>query len=188
VCCYLAPGGTSSWKVRSTQTVHDYLAAGYRVVFNWEYDGTPGNGRGTGIDAAQQSEAQLGNYRAHCDRCSEWISLDTPVIFTFADEQFPDRALLAAAHSGAASVLGPGRCGGYGGVDTIGYLFDNQLVVYGWQTYAWSGGRVDPRAQLYQRLNTATVDYDVAYAEDFGQVPRPSTSGRTRRQQDLFLV
>lgn len=186
VCCYLAPGGPSSFKVRSAQTIHDYLAAGYRVVFNWESDGTPGDGSGTGAGAASQSQQQLDAYRAHCPQCADWISPDTPVIFTFADEQFPDRGLLAAAHDGAAGVLGLARCGGYGGVDTIAFLFDGRLITYGWQTYAWSSGRRDERAQLYQRLNAATVDYDVAYAEDYGQVPRPGAHSQ-HRQQQLFL-
>jgi hypothetical protein len=188
VCVYLAPGGTSSWKVRAPATIHAYLDAGLRVVFNWESDGTPGAGTTTGASAATQSQQQLENYRAHCEQCATWIPSGAPVIFTFADSAAPDRTRLAAAHDGAASVLGRSRCGGYGGVDTIGFLFDRSLITYGWQTYAWSGGRRDDRAQLYQRLNTATVDYDVAYATDYGQVPRPGGAGAARRQQSLFLT
>lgn len=74
------------------------------------------------------------------------------------------------------------RTGAYGGLATISYLFDQRLINYGWQTYAWSSGRWDARAQLQQYLNDVNIggvgtDLDRAVAPDYAQwpynVPKP---------------
>ena len=75
-----------------------------------------------------------------------------------------------------SQTLGLARSGAYGGLATIRYLFDAGLIRYGWQTYAWSGGQWDPRAQLRQFQNDVFIagvdtDLDVAVAPDFGQWP-----------------
>jgi hypothetical protein len=162
VCCYLAPS-SQAWKVRSAAQIKAYTAAGLSVVFNWESDGTPGNGWSTGVSAARQAQVQLND--------KGWPN--APVIFTFADSGNPNLAAVLAATQGAVSVLGWDRVGGYGGIKTIAYLADHSACKYFWQTYAWSSGRRDERAQLFQRLNGPQMDFDVAYAADFGQVPRP---------------
>src|SRR5262249_16943324 len=54
---------------------------------------------------------------------------------------------------GVAATVGPGRRAAYGGYRAISYLFDHELIDYGWQTYAWSAGQWDPRAQLQQYAN-----------------------------------
>ncbi|RJQ77399.1 DUF1906 domain-containing protein [Pseudonocardiaceae bacterium YIM PH 21723] len=58
---------------------------------------------------------------------------------------------------GAASVLGAGRVAAYGGYWPISRLFDAGLIAYGWQTAAWSGGNVDNRISLFQRIGTSNV-------------------------------
>src|SRR5258708_555737 len=85
-----------------------------------------------------------------------------------------DGALVAAYFKGAASVLGLARIGAYGGYWLIKFLFDNGLITYGWQTYAWSGGQWDPRAHIQQYNNGVImggveVDYDRSMQADFGQ-------------------
>lgn len=75
---------------------------------------------------------------------------------------------------GVASVIGLRRTGLYGGLRPITYAFDEGLITYGWQTYAWSGGKWDSRAQARQVLNGqrvagVTVDLDTVVADDFGQ-------------------
>lgn len=79
---------------------------------------------------------------------------------------------------GIRSVLPLVRIGGYGGYNQIKYLFDNDLIAYGWQTYAWSGGRWDSRAHLQQYNNGevfcgGTVDFNRAMVDDYGQWPAP---------------
>jgi peptidoglycan hydrolase-like protein with peptidoglycan-binding domain len=74
---------------------------------------------------------------------------------------------------GAASVIGLGRVGLYAGYVPIVSAFDKKLITYGWQTYAWSGGRWDVRAQLRQYSNShlvggVDVDYNKATRADWG--------------------
>ncbi len=75
---------------------------------------------------------------------------------------------------GAASVLGLDGTGAYGGYWVIMRLFDADLIRWGWQTYAWSGGNWDARARVRQFSNGHTVggvdcDYDHGLGKDFGQ-------------------
>src|SRR5258708_6386867 len=85
-----------------------------------------------------------------------------------------DGSLVAAYFKGATSAIGLARMGGYGSYWLIKYLFDNGLITYGWQTYAWSGGQWDPRAHIQQYNNGVImsgleVDYDRSIKDDFGQ-------------------
>ena len=76
---------------------------------------------------------------------------------------------------GVASVIGRSRTGAYGGYHVIKELFDNGKITWGWQTYAWSNGLWDKRAQLRQVLNGidgGDVDKDLGVAADFGQWER----------------
>jgi peptidoglycan hydrolase-like protein with peptidoglycan-binding domain len=75
---------------------------------------------------------------------------------------------------GVQSVMGKKRTGMYGGIEAIKYGFDKGLISYGWQTYAWSGGKWDKRAQLRQVQNGITAagiscDLDESAHTDFGQ-------------------
>lgn len=71
------------------------------------------------------------------------------------------------------------RVGGYGSKTVVGYLFDEQLIEWGFQTYAWSHHEWDNRAHLRQTLidlpeakleiGGSKVDYCRTLAIDFGQ-------------------
>lgn len=157
-CRYLCPDGQA--KQCTGIEVHDLIITGYDVVFVWESDGTPGSGYATGVNAAQQASTQAAA-RGYPE---------APIYFVFADMASPDQGLVGDAIKGAASVIGQERVGSYGGYSTIKLLFDAGLIAYGWQTYAWSGGQLDPRAQLYQWKNGPSVDFDHAMAENYGQI------------------
>jgi hypothetical protein len=78
--------------------------------------------------------------------------------------------------AGAASVLGADKTGVYGGYAAVKAALDAGVCKYAWQTYAWSGGKWDPRAHLQQYANAQTlggveVDHNHAVADDFGQWP-----------------
>ena len=67
---------------------------------------------------------------------------------------------------------GVARTGAYGGYYVIQRLFDAGKIKWGWQTYAWSGGQWDSRAQLRQVQNGIAggqMDEDTSEADDFGQ-------------------
>jgi hypothetical protein len=75
---------------------------------------------------------------------------------------------------GAASVLGKDRTGVYGGYNVVKHALDGDHCHWAWQTYAWSGGKWDTRAQLQQYSNDhiiggAGLDYDRSEDSDFGQ-------------------
>jgi hypothetical protein len=76
--------------------------------------------------------------------------------------------------AGPAGMPHPVPVGVYGGYWSVRRLFNAGLVRYGWQTYAWSGGQWERRAQLRQYSNGHTVagvscDFNRAAANDFGQ-------------------
>lgn len=81
-----------------------------------------------------------------------------------------------AYQRGGASVVGMARTGPYGERDVCTAAADagfGQL----WQTYAWSRGEWEPRAQLRQyrngvRLGSGLVDLDRAMTGDYGQWQR----------------
>lgn len=82
---------------------------------------------------------------------------------------------------GVASVIGIGRTGIYGGFYVIEWALKNGYAKWGWQTYAWSGGKVSSRAHLLQydnfaNVNGVAVDLNRSLKADFGQWPRPSGS------------
>jgi hypothetical protein len=80
---------------------------------------------------------------------------------------------------GTLSVTGLARSGMYGDYGIIKREFDRGKITFGWQTYAWSGGKWDARAQLRQVHNNQNVcggyiDWDEAHHADYGQWPRPA--------------
>jgi hypothetical protein len=98
------------------------------------------------------------------------------------------QSAINAYFDGVASVIGRSRTGAYGGYHVIRRLFDAGKIAWGWQTYAWSGGQWDSRAQLRQVLNGITVDgadcdRNEAHDVDFGQ-----WGGRPRGSANIYGV
>jgi hypothetical protein len=151
----------------SAGEAHALRAAGIDVVVVWEQNATDAlDGYGTGASDAREAERQA----AACG-----MPAGRPIYFAVDfDAQPSQQGAIDSYFDGVASVLGRGRTGVYGGIGVVSRLFDAGKVAYGWQTYAWSGGRWDGRAQLRQILNGINVggvdsDRDVAAASDFGQ-------------------
>jgi len=76
---------------------------------------------------------------------------------------------------GAAWVMGRSRVGVYGGHKAIEVLCPT-WAPFGWQTYAWSGGQLSNKAQLYQYRNGVNLcggelDLCRSLAPDYGQWP-----------------
>lgn len=95
-----------------------------------------------------------------------------PIYFA-VDEDVTGRDV-ADYFRGVASYLGVHRTGAYGGIRVIAGLFNAGLIAFGWQTYAWSGGQWDKRAQLRQvhnghRIGGVDSDDDRSVADQFGQ-------------------
>lgn len=99
---------------------------------------------------------------------------DRPIYFS-VDEDVSG-AQVADYFRGVASVIGLHRTGAYGSFRVLQYLFANNLISWGWQTYAWSGGQWLPPAQAQiqqynngQTLDGHSVDFDRSMTADFGQ-------------------
>lgn len=167
-------------------------AAGLDIVLNFEYNpqsavGGAYNGTQDALIAVQRAR-ELGAPRG------------TVIYFSIDFAVGSDRALATVAdyiRAAATVCINAGYLAdAYGGITTIGYLFDHQLIAYGWQTYAWSNGEWDNRAALRQVRNGVTVaganvDQDSAVRLDFGQW-RPDGSvgiiGAIQGSDPMFLA
>jgi hypothetical protein len=143
---------------------------GISIVSNWEWYGDwlhdYSGGFGRGQEHAETAAAQHLGLGGPPTR---------PIYFsTDFDPTAAQMPTVADYYRGVASVIGLARTGAYGGYRTIKYLFDHGVIRWGWQTYAWSGGQWDPRAQVRQTRNSVAlagldVDLDTAMVDDFGQ-------------------
>ena len=153
-----------------TKTEADELkAAGLNVVVVWE-DGAQNSlgGYSQGVKDAKEAEAQAS---------ADGMPSGRPIYFAIDfDAQASEQGTINSYFDGVASVIGRARTGAYGGYYPIQRLFADGKITFGWQTYAWSYGNWESRAQLRQVLNDITAagdsnccDKDVAVAGDFGQ-------------------
>jgi hypothetical protein len=141
------------------------IAAGLDIVSNWENGSQDAlSGYNLGVSDAQAAEQQFAADGAPADR---------PIYFSVDFDATPgDQTAINAYFDGVASVIGLARTGAYGGYYVIQRLFDAGKITWGWQTYAWSGGQWDSRAQLRQVQNGIAggqMDEDQSQADDFGQ-------------------
>ena len=142
-------------------------AAGLWLVVVWE---TAAN-RALDGKAAGTADAQAAASQAKACGMPD----DRPIYFAVDwDASSSQQSSINAYLDGAASVLGRDRVGLYAGYGPVNRAFDAGKIAYGWQTYAWSGGAWDPRAQLQQysndhRINGVGLDYDRAVKSDYGQ-------------------
>jgi MYXO-CTERM domain-containing protein len=141
------------------------IAAGLDIVSNWENGSQDAlSGYNLGVSDAKAADQQFAADGAPADR---------PIYFSVDFDATPgDQTAISAYFDGVASVIGLARTGAYGGYYVIQRLFDGGKIKWGWQTYAWSGGQWDSRAQLRQVQNGIAggqMDEDQSEADDFGQ-------------------
>lgn len=82
---------------------------------------------------------------------------------------------------GAAGVLGLERVGVYGEADVIDACLSGKHATWGWQTRAWSGGRMSELAHLLQQIGYVypggvQADRSTVLKADWGQWPNPTQS------------
>lgn len=157
---------TDSSKNLALSEKNSALANGLGIVVVWETGAT----RVLGGHAAGVSDAQAADAEARA------LGLTgIPIYFACDfDATAADQAAINAYLDGAASVIGRARVGLYAGYYPIKRAFDAGKITFGWQTYAWSGGQWDSRAQLRQVQNSISVlgfdcDLDVNMAANYGQ-------------------
>lgn len=134
--------------------------------------------------AAGQHDARWALEQAHV------VGIDPRCVY-FAVDFDAVPATVAEYFRGTADVLGVGRNGAYGSYKVLEYLFDRGIITYGWQTVAWSGGRREARAHLYQRLGQVPVggvscDVNDVLKTDFGQDYLPEDDMLPDEREVLF--
>jgi hypothetical protein len=174
VCRYIGStvhgtGRSAKWLTPSeAKARHD---DGFDIVTVFEYEAKRAEGgAAAGTADAHTAVAEL----AYCG-----LPADLPVYWA-VDYDTTVGPHITAYFQAIAKVVGLKRIGAYGSYKVIKALFDAKLITYGWQTYAWSGGKWDPRAQIQQYSNNetiggASVDYDRAMHADYGQWPAAGT-------------
>lgn len=152
------------WKCWTWSRIRELRAAGIDVVFVFEDSATRAlDGYQAGRDDAAFAAEKVSGYGAPAAQ---------PIYFAVDVDTTEPR--IANYVRGLVSVLGRQRVGIYGGRNVVSPLLTQGDIGYAWQTYAWSGGKRDSRAHLHQYSNGHTVaghsvDFDHAYAADFGQ-------------------
>jgi hypothetical protein len=123
-----------------------YHSAGVTVVLISETTGQ----RSLGGRAAGIVDARIAAHQA------DVLGAPGDTAIYFAEDDFDvtaqQVAQVVAYMLGVKSVLGS-RTGFYGGIRPLAAVAQAGAASYLWQTYAWSGGRWDPRAALEQYLN-----------------------------------
>ena len=158
-------------KVINKAEFDNIIHGGMAVVLVWEGTGKDCiRGHAGGVADAHEAERQANALGAP----------GTIIYFAPCDYDAPpgDQAMIDAYVQGAASVLGHGRTGMYGGYWPLSRALNAGVCAYAWQTYAWSGTNLDRRAHIFQYQNAAhigpaEVDFDHSLKPDFGQWPRP---------------
>lgn len=164
-CRYLSHDTTGKNLTRSEAT--ELSKAGIWLVVVWESAAArPLAGHAAGAADASAATAQA---RA----CG--MPDGRPIYFAADWDAAPaQQPQINAYLDGAATVIGRDRVGLYSGYGPVKRAFDAGKITFGWQTYAWSGGRWDDRVQLRQYsndhiINGVGVDYNHAMTSDYGQ-------------------
>lgn len=181
ICRYISWPGNP--KNITTPEVVAARALGLDIVIVYELSANRAlGGSAAGKQDAESADAQLA--QVGLEGAPVYFAVDFDVKdYAPSEPNAPDsgRAKLGPIGdylAAAAATIGKKRTGVYGGYWVVKRALDAGLVTYAWQTYAWSGGQWDPRAQLQQVKNGQSlcggeVDYDRALAPDFGQASRP---------------
>lgn len=166
---YLSAGNSA--KNLTLDEKDSILNHGLKLVIVYQ-DGTsdPLRGRDEGVKDASAALRKANALGVPSDRPIYFALDQDPSGLTHSQKE----AVRQYSH-GAASVLGRNRIGLYGGYDAIESFCPNYFP-WGWQTYAWSRGRISAKAHFRQYRNGVQfcggeVDFNETYDIDFGQWP-----------------
>jgi LysM repeat protein len=161
VARYLVPRSFRNGKALTASEAASLRARGYVLLLNYELAASSARG---GYPAGQRDaqRAELARREVGAPALPIYFSVDY-------DER--NAAVIKEYLAGVASVIGTARTGVYGGYYAVHAALDAGYS-YAWQTYAWSYGRWDARAQVRQVHNGALFhgqgDLDEAVYADFG--------------------
>jgi glycoside hydrolase-like protein len=180
-CRYLTSGGAGlPGKLLTRDEYQALIAAGIGVAVNYETTADRmKQGYAAGVADARAAQTQL--------ETIGYPAAERPVYFSADWDASPvEQELIDSYLRGAASVIGRERVGIYGSYYVVARCLDNGTATWAWQAGAWSGGQIEPRAHIYQHIQTVVIDgipCDVNEAlmrPDFGQHPYTLMKRRTR--------
>lgn len=170
----------------------DLRAAGVAVALVWESQAE----RAAQGRAAGEADAAAALAAASAIGASGW-----PIYFA-VDFDLPDYGPASADARAKLGPVGayllacqntvlPWRMGVYGGYWAVSRALDAGLTRYAWQTAAWSGGHVDGRIHLFQRIGTVTVagtacDVNEQHQDQFGQGAAVAPAPTKKRRDIVF--
>lgn len=166
VCRYLSH---NTAKNITKEELQDFKNNNLKVVLIWETtENRTLDGYQAGIDDAHSVLNQL------IQLGFQWKE---PIYFAVdSDMNLKQLEIIKDYFKGITSVILSSYVGVYGSYLTVKTLLDSELVFYAWQTYAWSHGQWDSRAQLRQiingtpKLNGIVCDTNESMQDDFGQL------------------
>lgn len=162
VARYLSPYGE---KNITPNELAGLRANGLAVVLVWESDSDRAlAGYGAGVEDAYQANDQAWRLGAP-DSAPIYFAVD----FDASSNHMP---AINDYLRGVASVIGQSRVGVYGGYNVIESAFDNGTATFGWQALAWSYGRIESRAHIYQDgrfVFDGKAGIDIALQDYIGQ-------------------
>jgi hypothetical protein len=177
--------------------VADLQANGVDIALVWERKLLSGPDRATQGPAAGAADAGAALAAARA------VGLPGRPIYFAVDFDIPD---YAPGNADPAAKLGPVRdyftgiravmpawqVGVYGGFYAVSRVLDANLASWAWQTMAWSGGQVDPRIHLLQRIGEVQVggvgcDVNEARQSNFGQHTAEATVALTNDDIGLLM-
>lgn len=170
----------SSNKQASYSEIQALLNKGFLVCIVYQDDtGDPLRGYNEGVKDGKAAQHDL----------DTWGLPRIPIYFALDQDPNPLSANqidnIHAYFRGVQTTIPYGRTGIYGGHRAI-ELFVPTTVHLGWQTYAWSSGKVSSKAHLYQYRNGVNlcggqVDLNKNLKTNFGQWPE------TTKEDDMPL-
>ncbi|HEU5475828.1 MAG TPA: glycoside hydrolase domain-containing protein [Actinophytocola sp.] len=167
---YLRKEGSSRVRPLTAAEVADMRARGLGIALVYQHVSTSRVSQGR---AAGRHDANWALSQARA------VGIEPRAIY-FAVDYDAGPGTVVEYFRGACDVLGVGRVGGYGGFRVVGHLFDLGLIRWGWQTVAWSAGRREGRAHLFQRLGQISCggircDVNDVLKADYGQTSGPGS-------------
>jgi hypothetical protein len=183
VCRYLSYDSSKNIDLPETK---DLTNNSLSIVVVWESTSDRAlSGFSAGRDDAMIAANQIHN---------AGLPNNMPIYFAVDfDASPPQQAAIDDYLRGAAAVIGTERVGVYGSYYVVKRCFDNGTAAFGWQTAAWSGGKREPRAHIYQRIesiniNEVSCDVNEALKESFGQSVKGANMAQASEEQIKDII
>ena len=149
VCRYLVPA-SMAWKRLTKQEVQAITASGLFILSIFESSANRASSGASGGAADGKAALIEAKSVGQPEESAIYFAVDY-------DAQPKDYDALEAYFLAAKEQIKPYKIGGYGSYAVIEELFKRGVIDCGWQTYAWSKGKLSTRANVYQYKNGVAV-------------------------------